>query len=67
MYNPDVDKVFSFDQNQRNLYGNTAFGNACIAARNLLRANLGTRFIQITIGGWDIHSNIYAPNAACRC
>src|SRR5436190_22143552 len=39
MYNTDVDKVFTFDQNQRNLYGNTAFGNACITARNLLRAN----------------------------
>src|SRR3954447_7149018 len=63
MYNADVDKVFTFDQNQRNLYGNTTFGNACIAARNLLRANLGTRFIQITIGGWDMHSNIYVPNA----
>lgn len=66
MYNPDVDKVFTFDQNQRNLYGNTAFGNACIAARNLLRANLGTRFIQITIGGWDMHSNIYTPNAGLQ-
>lgn len=66
MYNADVDRVFRFDQAQRNLYGNTGFGNACIAARNLLRANLGTRFIQITIGGWDMHQNIYTPNAGLQ-
>jgi hypothetical protein len=63
MYNTDVDKIFTFDQNTKNSYGNTGFGNACITARNLLRANLGVRFIQITIGGWDMHQNIYAPNA----
>jgi hypothetical protein len=66
MYNTDVDKVFTFDQTTRNLYGNTAFGNACITARNLLRAQMGTRFIQITIGGWDMHSNIYTPNAGLQ-
>ena len=25
--------------------------------------DLGTRYIQITLGGWDNHQNIYAPNA----
>ncbi|BDC52214.1 hypothetical protein F183_A45290 [Bryobacterales bacterium F-183] len=63
MYNPQVSSIFTFDQAQRNLYGNTGFGNACIAARNLLRARMGTRFVQITIGGWDNHVNIYANNA----
>jgi hypothetical protein len=62
MYNGDIDRVFTFDQATRNLYGNTGFGNACITARNLLRAKLGTRFIQISIGSWDHHSNIYTPN-----
>jgi hypothetical protein len=66
MYNTDVDKVFTFDVNQRNAYGATGFGNACITARNLLRSNLGTRFIQITVGGWDMHSNIYTPNAGLQ-
>jgi hypothetical protein len=63
MYNPDVARVFTFDAETRARYGTTGFGNACIAARNVLRANLGTRFIQITIGGWDHHQNIYQPNA----
>ena len=59
MYNPAVDRVFIFDAAERARYGNTAFGNACITARNLLRAKLGTRFIQITVGGWDNHAGIY--------
>ncbi|MBM3773651.1 MAG: DUF1501 domain-containing protein [Acidobacteria bacterium] len=63
MYNPAVDRVFAFDAAERARYGNSGFGNACIAARNLLRANMGTRFIQISIGGWDHHSNIYQANA----
>jgi hypothetical protein len=63
MYNSDVDKIFNFAADERNRYGNTTFGNACITARNMLRSRLGTRFIQITIGGWDNHANIYAANA----
>jgi hypothetical protein len=63
MYNPDVDNVFTFPAAERTRYGGSNFGNACITARNLLRADLGTRFIQITLGSWDHHSNIYAPNA----
>jgi hypothetical protein len=59
MYNSNVDKIFTFDQNEKNRYGNTAFGNACITARNLVRADLGTRFIMISIGSWDHHTNIY--------
>jgi hypothetical protein len=63
MYNADVNRIFTFDTNERQRYGNSAFGNACITARNLLRANMGTRFIQIALGSWDHHQNIYQPNA----
>ncbi|MBM3812610.1 MAG: DUF1501 domain-containing protein [Acidimicrobiia bacterium] len=59
MYNSNVDRVFTFNAEERVRYGNTGFGNACITARNLVRSGLGTRFIQITIGGWDNHSGIY--------
>lgn len=59
MYNSDVDRVFVFDAAERARYGNTALGNACITARNLIRSRLGARFIQITAGGWDMHSGIY--------
>lgn len=63
MYNSSVDKVFTFDATERARFGTTGFGNACIVARNLLQSNLGTRFIQITLGGWDHHSMIYQPNS----
>jgi len=63
MYNGDVDRIFTFDQNEKNRYGNTGFGNACIAARNMLRVGSGVRFVQITQGDWDQHENIYTPNA----
>ena len=64
MYNPAVDNVFTFAATERARYGNSSFGNAFIAARNLLHAGLGTRFIQIGIGGWDHHVNIYQANTA---
>ena len=59
MYNADIDRIFNFDASERARYGTTQFGNACITARNLLRAKMGTRFIQITFGSWDHHTNIY--------
>jgi hypothetical protein len=68
MYNENVNRVFVFDQETRVRYGSTSFGNACVVARNLLQSGLGTRFVQITMGGWDNHSNIYGatvlPNLA---
>jgi hypothetical protein len=35
------------------------FGNACLVARNLIKAGKGTRAIWITLGGWDQHGQIY--------
>lgn len=64
MYNPEIDAVFKFTAADAQRYGvnnaANAFGNSCITARNLLKANLGTRYVQISIGGWDNHTNIYA-------
>ena len=59
MYNPNVDRVFTFANDERVRYGNNGFGNACIAARNLIRSGLGTRFVMINVGGWDNHAGIY--------
>ena len=60
MYNPVVTKAFSFSGTDHLRYGNTSFGDACLVAKQVLAANQGTRFIQITLGGWDMHQNIYA-------
>lgn len=43
-------------------YGGTNFGAACCIAQQVLKANQGTRYIQITEGGWDMHTGIYAAN-----
>lgn len=63
MYNSTISQIFQLDNTERIRYGNTAFGNACLTARNLLRSKMGTRFIQINFGSWDHHANIYANNA----
>ncbi|MDQ2899393.1 MAG: DUF1501 domain-containing protein [Acidobacteriota bacterium] len=61
MYNPVVNKSFQYSTVDSMRYGNTGFGNACLVAKQVLEANEGTRFIQITQGGWDMHTNIYDP------
>jgi Protein of unknown function (DUF1501) len=62
MYDPAVNNAFSFSAADQLKYGNSSFGGACVTARNVLAADLGVRYIQITLGGWDNHTNIYAPN-----
>jgi len=59
MYNSDVDRIFNLSADDRVRYGNSNFGNACVTARNLLRADMGARFIQISFGSWDHHANLY--------
>ena len=60
MYNSEVDAVFRFTSDDQTRYGNSGFGNSCIVARNLVKADLGTHYVQINLGGWDNHTNIYA-------
>ena len=62
MYNPVVQQAFSYTAADSARYGNNSFGNACLVAKQVLAANQGTRFIQITLGGWDMHQNIYGAN-----
>src|SRR5215472_14963302 len=60
MYNPVVNQAFSFTTADSQRYGSTSTGNACLVATQVLKANQGTRFIQITSNdGWDMHVNIY--------
>ena len=59
MYNPTVQAAFSYSKTDSTRYGGTAFGNACLISKQVLAANQGTRFIQITLGSWDMHQDIY--------
>jgi hypothetical protein len=62
MYNPTVDRAFRYTAADSARYGSTGFGNALLTAKQVLAANSGTRYIQVTLGGWDMHSGIYAAN-----
>ena len=63
MYNPVVDSAFKFSADDAARYGGTAFGASCLVAKQVLAANQGTRYVQITFGGWDMHQNIYSAAA----
>lgn len=59
-HNPSVENAFRLDPGAAERYGSTAFGNACLVAKQVLAADQGTRAVMIRLGGWDSHSNIYA-------
>ena len=59
MYNPSVTTAFSYSAADSIRYGGSGFGNACLVAKQVLAANGGTRFIQINLGSWDMHNDIY--------
>lgn len=61
MYNSQVSSVFTYAASESARYGSSSFGNALLVAKQALAANLGTRFVQVTVGGWDMHVNIYGP------
>ncbi|HEV7922714.1 MAG TPA: DUF1501 domain-containing protein, partial [Thermoanaerobaculia bacterium] len=56
---PDASRLFSFTPEDHTRYGETPFGDSLAVARNLITARRGTRFVQVTLAGWDHHSLIY--------
>ena len=59
---PTINATFSYTPADYARYGSTQFGGTAIIAKQVLAANQGTRFVQLTVGGWDNHANIYAAN-----
>ena len=45
-------------------YGTTPFGQSALAARRLVEA--GVRFVTISIGGWDTHSQTFNAHKTRR-
>ncbi|MCA9185800.1 MAG: DUF1501 domain-containing protein [Pirellulaceae bacterium] len=41
----------------RERYGNNGFGRGCLMARRLVEA--GVSFVEVDLGGWDNHQNIF--------
>ena len=63
MNDPRVPEVLKITDEDKKRYGGSAIGNCLILARNLFRADAGTRFILASHGGWDHHGNIYKENS----
>jgi len=59
MESPQIPKILTVDEESRKRYGSSRLGDACVLARNLVKANAGTRFIAISHFNWDLHGNIY--------
>jgi hypothetical protein len=59
MNDPRVPGIFSIADDEKKRYGASAIGNSLILARNLVKANAGTRFVLAGHGGWDFHTDIY--------
>jgi hypothetical protein len=64
MYDPAISAVFQLSADDVGRYGGNAFGNAAIVARNAVRAKNGTSFVNLRLGGWDTHQNMYDRNYA---
>ncbi|MEO8054085.1 MAG: DUF1501 domain-containing protein [Acidobacteriota bacterium] len=56
---PAVNDLFKFTTADSQRYGNSSFGNGCLVAKQLLAGGRGARFVMVSVGGWDMHSNIY--------
>ena len=59
MYDPVITDVFRFSTDDNARYGNTNFGRSCIVARNAVRSGQGASFINLTLGGWDMHQRMF--------
>jgi hypothetical protein len=55
---PETKQAFEIqkeDPRLRDAYGRTRFGQSCLLARRLIEA--GVRFVTVSDGGWDTHTN----------
>ena len=52
MESPEIPKVLTVNEEERKRYGSSQLGDACVLARNPIRAEAGTHFIMISQPGW---------------
>ena len=50
-------KVNTEDAAIRERYGNNGFGRGCLMARRLVE--VGVPFVEVNLGGWDNHQNVF--------
>ena len=56
---PELSNILKVAEDEHGRYGASKLGDACVLARNLIRAEAGTHFIGLSQPGWDMHSKIY--------
>lgn len=59
---PETQKAFRMEEESpelRERYGEARFGQRCLLARRLIES--GVRFVTVTDGAWDNHTNIFKP------
>ena len=59
MESPRIAQALALPAEDRKRYGASPLGDGCILARNMVRADAGTRFMLISHNGWDLHANMY--------
>jgi hypothetical protein len=59
---PRVPEIFRIPPEDGERYGKSSIGNSLVLARNLIKANAGTRFVFANHPGWDHHGDIYKEN-----
>lgn len=62
MRDPITSAIFTITDEDRARYGSNHLGHSLTVARNMLKADRGTRFIEVDQFGWDHHNNIYGDN-----
>jgi hypothetical protein len=63
MTSPDIARVMTLKEEDRQRYGRSPFGDGCLLARQLLQAGAGTRYVLVSHNGWDLHANMYKKDA----
>ena len=56
-------KALTVSEEEKKRYGNNEAGLGCLLARNLVKADAGTRYIHIRHSGWDHHKKIFDHKA----
>jgi hypothetical protein len=60
---PALSNILKVTDEEHGRYGASKLGDACVLARNLLKAESGTRFVGLSQPGWDMHAKIYDKDA----
>ena len=52
-------QALAMEDADKERYGDNDVGRGCLLARNLVKADAGTRYVHVKHGGWDHHKRIY--------